>query len=85
MAKSAADNDQDNDVDTKLQHKIKESIVHTSDVSYNDIIGLENVKFLLNEKIIFPMKYPTVMSKVGESKGILLFGVSVHAVHELNL
>lgn len=46
-------------------------------VTYDDIVGLGDVKSALEESVVFPLKYPSLMHAIGEWKGILLFGVSI--------
>ncbi len=44
-------------------------------ISWNDIIGLESIKDLIFENIIYPMQVPEIFQGLREpSKGILLFG-----------
>lgn len=71
----------DDDRDSKmLKAKIKNSVVGEKfNISYDDIVGLKDVKSVLNETVIFPLRYPSLMSKIGPWKGILLFGVSIHS------
>lgn len=74
--------DDDNDDGDKSSKKLKAMIANsicstTFNVTYNDIVGLEDVKAALEESVIFPLKYPSLMQSIGEWKGILLFGVSV--------
>lgn len=62
----------------KLKARIADSIVETKfGVTYDDIVGLADVKAALEESVIFPLKFPSLMQSIGELKGILLFGVSV--------
>lgn len=44
-------------------------------IGWNDIIGLDNVKGLIFENIIYPMKRPDIFQGLRKpSRGILLFG-----------
>jgi katanin p60 ATPase-containing subunit A1 len=44
-------------------------------VGWNDIVGLEGAKNLLQESVLLPLQYPDIFTGIRESwKGILLFG-----------
>lgn len=69
---------EDDEHDRKLKAKIKNAVVGQKfNISYDDIVGLNDVKSVLNESVVFPLKYPSLMKKIGPWKGILLFGVSI--------
>lgn len=48
--------------------------VNCSKVLWSDICGLENVKNLLKESVIMPIKQPQIFKDVRPWKGILLYG-----------
>lgn len=73
--KKSSDSDDDHDA-KKLKDRINQAILGEKfDISYDDIIGLEDVKSALEECVVFPLKYPSLMKQIGEWKAILLFGV----------
>lgn len=79
FSSSGGNESEDDDHDRKLQAKMKNAVVGQKfDISYDDIVGLNDVKSVLNESVVFPLKYPSLMKKIGPWKGILLFGVSIH-------
>lgn len=55
---------------------MREVIVETPDVSWEDIGGLEDIKAKLQEAVEWPLKYPLVFKRMGirPPKGILLYG-----------
>jgi len=55
---------------------MREVLVETPNVSWEDIGGLESVKQELREAIEWPLKYPETFKRMGirPSKGILLYG-----------
>ncbi|MEX0910874.1 MAG: CDC48 family AAA ATPase [Nitrosopumilaceae archaeon] len=57
---------------------MREVFLENPDVSWDDVGGLENVKRELQEAVEWPMKYPTLYSKLGHRmpRGILLHGPS---------
>jgi SpoVK/Ycf46/Vps4 family AAA+-type ATPase len=62
----------DLDLVEQIEHEILSDNTH---VSWSDIIGLDEVKDLIFENIIYPMKRPDIFQGLRESsRGILLFG-----------
>lgn len=61
---------------TKTEEPINKfkSGIGTNSTHWNDICGLENVKNLLKESIIMPIKQPQIFKNVRPWKGILLYG-----------
>jgi len=57
---------------------MREVFIENPDVSWDEVGGLENVKRELQEAVEWPMKYPTLYSKLGHRmpRGILLYGPS---------
>jgi transitional endoplasmic reticulum ATPase len=57
---------------------MREVFIENPDVSWDEVGGLENVKRELQEGVEWPMKYPTLYSKLGHRmpRGILLHGPS---------
>ncbi|MGI0046196.1 MAG: CDC48 family AAA ATPase [Nitrosotalea sp.] len=57
---------------------MREVYVEKPEVRWDQIGGLDNVKFELQEAVEWPMKYPVLYSKLGHKmpKGILLYGPS---------
>src|SRR5574340_298427 len=57
---------------------MREVFIENPDVSWDEVGGLENVKRELQEAVEWPMKYPTLYSKLGHRmpRGILLHGPS---------
>lgn len=57
---------------------MREVFIENPDVSWEEVGGLENVKRELQEAVEWPMKYPTLYSKLGHRmpRGILLHGSS---------
>jgi transitional endoplasmic reticulum ATPase len=55
---------------------MREVLVETPDVSWEDIGGLENIKEKLQESVEWPLKYPAMFKRMGikPPKGILLYG-----------
>jgi len=55
---------------------MREVLVETPDVSWNDIGGLEDVKQELKEAVEWPLKHPDAFSRMGirPPRGILLYG-----------
>jgi len=57
---------------------MREVLIETPNIGWEDIGGLEEAKQALREAIEWPLKYPEVFAKAGAkpSKGILLYGPS---------
>ncbi len=57
---------------------MREVYIEKPDIKWGEIGGLENVKRELQEAVEWPMKYPTLYSKLGHrmTRGILLHGLS---------
>jgi len=57
---------------------MREVFIENPDVKWDEVGGLENVKRELQEAVEWPMKYPTLYSKLGHRmpRGILLHGPS---------
>ena len=57
---------------------MREVFIENPDVKWDEVGGLENVKRELQEAVEWPMKYPTLYSKLGHRmpRGILLYGPS---------
>jgi len=57
---------------------MREVFIENPDVSWEEVGGLETVKLELQEAVEWPMKYPTLYSKLGHRmpRGILLHGPS---------
>jgi transitional endoplasmic reticulum ATPase len=57
---------------------MREVFIENPDVSWDEVGGLESVKRELQEAVEWPMKYPTLYSKLGHRmpRGILLHGPS---------
>ena len=57
---------------------MREVFIENPDVSWDEVGGLENVKRELQEAVEWPMKYPTLYTKLGHRmpRGILLHGPS---------
>ena len=55
---------------------MREVLVETPNVSWNDVGGLEKIKMELKEAVEWPLKYPESFSRMGirPSRGILLYG-----------
>jgi len=55
---------------------LREILIETPNVKWNDIGGLENIKQELREAVEWPLKYPEAFTKLGikPPKGILLYG-----------
>jgi transitional endoplasmic reticulum ATPase len=55
---------------------LRETKMERPSVDWNEIIGLEEVKLLLNESITYPIEYPDEYKRFGvtPAKGILLYG-----------
>lgn len=76
MAKKG-DKEEDNDTEkAKLRGALAGAIVQENpDVSWEDVIGLENAKDSLKETVILPTRFPQLFTgKRKPFKGILLFG-----------
>ncbi len=55
-----------------IEHDI---IKNCTDVKWGDIAGLEDVKRIINENVIFPILRPDIFSGLRKpDRGILLFG-----------
>jgi len=71
------DKEEDNDTEkTKLRGALAGAIVQQNpDISWDDVIGLENAKDSLKETVILPTRFPQLFTgKRKPFKGILLFG-----------
>ncbi|MGI0066388.1 MAG: AAA family ATPase, partial [Nitrosotalea sp.] len=57
---------------------MREVFIENPDVSWDEVGGLDSVKLELHEAVEWPMKYPTLYSKLGHRmpRGILLHGPS---------
>ena len=55
---------------------LRESSVEVSDVTWNDVGGLENIKKELQEIVQYPIEWPDQYLKFGmtPSKGVLFYG-----------
>jgi len=55
---------------------MREVLVETPNISWNDVGGLENLKQELKEAVEWPLKYPESFERMGirPSRGILLYG-----------
>ena len=60
----------------QIVKKLNLDIFLTSEVTFDDIVGLETVKEQVKTKILYPMKHPDVARSfgLGAGGGILLFG-----------
>ncbi|ELA41012.1 uncharacterized protein VICG_01971 [Vittaforma corneae ATCC 50505] len=63
-------------VDEYIIERISKEILETSvNVNWNDIVGLEDVKKIVNEIVVWPMLRPDIFTGLrGPPKGLLLFG-----------
>ena len=55
---------------------MREVLVETPNINWNDVVGLEEIKRELREAVEWPIKYPDNFKRMGirPSKGILLYG-----------
>lgn len=68
--------DNECNVDEYLIDKIRKEILETNlDVNWDDIVGLNDVKKVINEIVLWPMMRPDIFTGLrGPPKGLLLFG-----------
>ena len=53
----------------------KDIYLHSPDVKFDDIIGLDNAKRLVKESVVYPIKYPELFQGIlSPWKGLLLYG-----------
>ncbi|MEM3345906.1 MAG: CDC48 family AAA ATPase [Desulfurococcaceae archaeon] len=55
---------------------LREIYMEVPDVRWSDVGGLEDVKQVLNENIVYPIKYPEIYEKynINPPRGVLLYG-----------
>lgn len=70
------DNKKECNVDEYILERISKEILETSiNISWDDIVGLENVKKAIKEIVLWPMMRPDIFTGLrGPPKGLLLFG-----------
>lgn len=63
-------------VDENILERIKREILESNiNIAWDDIVGLEDVKRIINEIILWPMLRPDIFTGLrGPPKGLLLFG-----------
>lgn len=63
-------------IDRKIAERILSEVVHDkTDITWDDIAGLENVKQAINEIVVYPMQNPELFQGLlAPAKGLLLFG-----------
>ena len=63
---------------TRIILSISGSIVANPDISFDDVVGLEEAKVALREAVILPVKFPRLFrGKRKAWSGILLYGVRI--------
>ncbi|XP_054600167.1 katanin p60 ATPase-containing subunit A-like 2 isoform X2 [Nothobranchius furzeri] len=56
-------------------HPLKDIYLHSPNVRWEDIIGLEDAKRLVKEAVVYPIKYPQLFTGIlSPWKGLLLYG-----------
>ncbi|KAK6089573.1 hypothetical protein P3W45_001455 [Vairimorpha bombi] len=73
---SNKDIDEDSNVETHILDRIKSEIVESvNNIKWDDIVGLDNVKRIINEIVLWPMLRPDLFKGLrGPPKGLMLFG-----------
>jgi SpoVK/Ycf46/Vps4 family AAA+-type ATPase len=68
--------DESSNVETYILDRIRNEILeNVSNISWDDIVGLGNVKKTINEIVLWPMLRPDLFTGLrGPPKGLLLFG-----------
>lgn len=63
-------------IDKKIAERILNEVVHKkTEIKWDDIAGLENVKQAINEIVVYPMQNPDLFQGLlAPAKGLLLFG-----------
>lgn len=63
-------------IDKKIAERILNEVVHgKTQITWDDIAGLENVKQAINEIVVYPMQNPELFQGLlAPAKGLLLFG-----------
>lgn len=63
-------------IDKNIAQRILNEVVHTkTNIKWDDIAGLENVKQAINEIVVYPMQNPELFQGLlAPAKGLLLFG-----------
>lgn len=76
FSKPAGESKKDCNVDEYILERISKEILETGlDVTWEDIVGLEDVKKAINEIVLWPMMRPDIFTGLrGPPKGLLLFG-----------
>lgn len=66
----------DGNIDEHLLERISKEILESGlDITWDDIVGLEDVKKAINEIVLWPMMRPDIFKGLrGPPKGLLLFG-----------
>lgn len=74
--KPAGESKKECNVDEYILERISKEILETGlDISWEDIVGLEDVKKAINEIVLWPMMRPDIFTGLrGPPKGLLLFG-----------
>lgn len=76
LSKPDGENKKDCNVDEYILERISKEILETGlDITWEDIVGLEDVKRAINEIVLWPMMRPDIFTGLrGPPKGLLLFG-----------
>lgn len=74
--KNQKNEENDSNVDQYIIDRIKNEILEaTNNITWSDIIGLDRVKKIINEIVLWPMQRPDLFTGLrGPPKGLMLFG-----------
>lgn len=61
-------------VDPAFVDRVEADIVTNLSVKWDDVVGLDEAKMVLNESIMLPQLFPEMFRKFSPCKGVLLFG-----------
>lgn len=75
-ANTTTTEENDSNIDQYILDRIKNEILETTNnITWSDIIGLDNVKKIINEIVLWPMQRPDLFTGLrGPPKGLMLFG-----------
>ncbi|WUR04898.1 fidgetin-like protein 1 [Vairimorpha necatrix] len=70
------DLDKESNIENNILERIKSEILENiNNISWDDVVGLENVKKIINEIVVWPMQRPDLFTGLrGPPKGLMLFG-----------
>lgn len=74
--KSSGEIDPESNIENNILERIKSEILeNVNNITWDDIVGLDNVKKIINEIVLWPMQRPDLFTGLrGPPKGLMLFG-----------